>query len=168
MFISFCFPHYDYLMKFKQALSTNLGYIGIGIFNVTLFHYAIYRLWFFLYDSTGRQHSDSIILSLIVNTLLILFFSIPHSVLLMTKVKSKILEYVPHKLFGTIYSIHACVAIMLLDNFWFEIGTPNLIQSEWAKNFHIVGYVVSWSFMFYAMLSTSLFKQSGIDQWYQG
>lgn len=154
--------------KVKKFLGARGNYIVIGLFNLVLFHYAIIRLWFFLYDSHGRQESDSLVFSFIINTLLVLFFSIPHSALLSSKIKTKILQYVPNALFGTIYSIHACVAIILLDEYWVQIGADSFFTTEWIRNLQIVGYVASWLFMFYAMLSTGLFRQSGIEQWFKG
>lgn len=152
----------------KELLSKRLVFIGIGIFNIALFHYAILRLWFFLLNSSGRLEVQSPILALVINTALLVFFSAPHSFLLNSKVKVKFLQYMPNTLYGTFYSLHACLGIVLMDNYWVTMG-PNLLNlNQISEGVIIALYTFNWLFMFWSMLATGLFRQSGIEEWWKG
>ncbi len=150
----------------KKFLSNKPSFIAVGIINIILFHYAIFRLFMFLYDSSGRQTFDSLPVGLLINTLLILFFSVPHSLLLNSKIKTSFLKLIPNSLYSTFYSLHSCLAIVLIDSYWVDFGGSlyNLTGSQ-EMIFNVL-YVLSWLFMFWAMVSTGLFRQSGIEEWY--
>tara|TARA_R110002072_G_scaffold534_6_gene3944 strand:+ start:122172 stop:122891 length:720 start_codon:yes stop_codon:yes gene_type:complete len=138
----------------------------IGLINIALFHYAIFRLWFFLNDSSGRLQSDSLVFTLAIDALLLAFFSLPHSFLLDSKVKVKLLRYIPKSLYSTIYSLHACLGIILMDSFWVSFG-PSLIDFSVGGELLISAfYWISWIGMFWSMVATGLFRQSGIEEWW--
>lgn len=151
----------------KDLLEKRPFFVLLGVSNFFLFHYSIYRLWFFLYDTRGRVQSESLGQSILVNTLLILFFTVPHSLLLQSKIKTKILKIIPSALYGTFYSIHACLAIDLLDNYWIQMRESFFVLSSELKLITQIFYASSWLFMLYAMISTGLFRQSGIEQWWK-
>lgn len=151
---------------YKRTLSQRSFTIGVGVLNVLLFHFAIYRLFMFLYDSSGRQTNVGLIEAILVNTLLISFFSLPHSLLLNSSIKKKILKFVPNALYSTFYSLHSSIAILLMDSYWMELGGDLYrLQGSLGNLFNFL-YVLSWLFMFWAMISTGLFRQSGIEEWY--
>ncbi len=152
----------------KKTLKTKPFFIALGVLNILIFHYAIWRLFWFLYDSSGRQIFTSWPEALLINTSLILFFSAPHSILLNAKVKRFFFKAMPASLYSTFYSLHSCIAIIMLDSFWMDFGTGNALyqlQGQAQFFFHIL-YGASWLFMLWAMISTGLFRQSGIEEWY--
>lgn len=151
----------------KRFLSKKPIFLITGLINFGLFHFAIFRLFVFLYDSSNRQTIESIWLSILINFVLLMFFTIPHSLLLESKVKEKILRYVPNRLYSTFYSLHACIGIILLDSFWVDMGGSIYQLHGDVKHLFDVLYVFSWLFMFYAMVSTGLFRQSGIEEWFK-
>jgi len=158
-----------YLRKnqIKNYLSQKGPFVIIGLINIVLFHYAILRLFFFLYESSGRQTTVSPFKAIVVNSLLIIFFSVPHSILLQSATKKKFLNYIPNTLYSTFYSLHACVAIILMDEFWVDFG-GSLYTFEGPLRVVFNGlYILSWLFMLWAMISTGLLRQSGIEEWYQ-
>lgn len=150
----------------KSFLNKKPSFIALGVLNILLFHYAIFRLFIFLYDSSGRQTLESLPQGLSINTLLILFFSAPHSLLLNSKIKATFLKFIPNALYSTFYSLHSCIAIVLMDLYWVDFGGSlyNLTGSQ--EIFFNVLYILSWLFMLWAMISTGLFRQSGIEEWY--
>lgn len=150
----------------KKFLSQNLIFVTIGLINIILFHYAIYRLFVFLYDSSHRLTDVRFEYGLIINSFLIAFFSVPHSLLLKSKIKTKILNYIPKALYSTIYSLHSCLAIVLMDHYWVDFNqTFYQITGNYKLIFNTL-YVLSWLFMSWAMLSNGLFRQSGIEEWF--
>jgi len=153
-------------VKLKQFLNNKSSFIIVGLINIALFHYAIIRLWFFLLDSTGRNAVDVGPYQWTINTLLLCFFSIPHSLLLNSKTKRRLLNYIPGKLYSTIYSLHACIAIILMDEFWVTIGPNLMISTKFTSNIITILYIFSWLFMFWTMSTIGLFKQSGIEEWW--
>lgn len=140
--------------------------ILIGLINIALFHFAIMRLFFFLYDSSGRQTNVALPYGILINLGLIAFFSIPHSWLLTSSLKKKILKFIPAPLYSTFYSLHSCIAILLMDRYWVDFGGSLYNLTNMAENGFNILYVLSWLFMLWAMISTGLFKQSGIEEWY--
>lgn len=155
------------LEKIKETLIRKPSFIAIGLFNIVLFHYAIFRLFMFLYDSSERNYVSSPLLAMIINISLLVFFSWPHSFLLDTHIKKKILKVIPVPLYSTLYSIHACVGIVLMDQYWVDLGKNLYIIDGPLKAVFQVAYALSWIFMFWAMLSTGLFRQSGIEEWFK-
>lgn len=150
----------------KKFFNYRPTFICFGIINIIIFHYAIYRLFMFLYFSSDRLTLDSLPLSLLVNTLLITFFTVPHTLLLHSKVKTKIINYIPKALYSTFYSLHSCIAIILMDLYWADLGGSLYIITGHYKYFFNVLYVLSWLFMLWSMISTGIFRQSGIEEWY--
>lgn len=150
----------------KQFLSKKPVFIGIGLINILVFHYAILRLWFFLFDTSSRLQAPSLGIAIIWDFLLILFFSIPHSLLLRSDFKSKIMPYIPKGLYETFYGLHACIGIILMDEYWMNFGdsvlsiTGSLYYLVFALN------ILAWAFMLWSMIATGLFRQSGIEHWY--
>jgi protein-S-isoprenylcysteine O-methyltransferase Ste14 len=154
------------MTSLKRFLNIKPIFIFTGVINILLFHYAIFRLFMFLYDSSGRQTFDSLPLSLLVNTLLVLFFSAPHSLLLNSKIKTKFLKVIPNSLYSTFYSLHSCLGIVLMDTYWADLGGNLYNLSGGQEAFFNILYVLSWLFMLWAMISTGLFRQSGIEEWF--
>lgn len=154
--------------KLKGLLKTRPLFVGLGLVNIALFHFAIWRLLWFLYDSSGRQVFTSWQTALAINTGLILFFSVPHSLLLNAKVKKFFFKGMPASLYSTFYSLHSCIAIVLLDSYWMDFGDHLYLynlQGQYLWIFRSL-YGLSWLFMLWAMISTGLFRQSGIEEWY--
>lgn len=152
----------------KNLLKTKPTFIAIGLFNVALFHYAIWRLFWFLYDSSSRQSFTSWPEAIVTNLALILFFSVPHSLLLNPKVKKFFFQGMPASLYSTFYSIHSCIAIVLMDTYWMDFAGSNTLYrltGDTGLLFHVL-YGASWLFMLWAMISTGMFRQSGIEEWY--
>lgn len=150
----------------KNILKYRPTFVMIGLFNIVTFHYAIFRLFSFLYNSSERLTGVSLPEALFINSALILFFSLPHSLLLNAKYKTQFLKYIPQPLYSTFYSLHACLAIILMDNFWASFPGHLYLLNGSAKYLFNGLYVVSWLYMLWAMISTGLFRQSGIEQWY--
>ncbi len=142
-------------------------YALIGLINIVVFHYAILRLWFFLYDSTGRNQAP-LTQGILINIGLILFFSIPHSVFLSSKFKKWLFRYIPSDSFGVFYSLHASLGIILMDLFWVDLGGDFYHADGYAAMIFNILYALSWLFMGWAMWSTGPFRQSGIEQWLLG
>lgn len=154
------------MSQIKVILEKKLMVWCCGLLNIILFHYAILRLFFFLYDSSERLEGVGAFKALMINSGLILFFSIPHSLLLDSKYKRKLLEFIPQSLYSTFYSIHACLAIVLMDQYWASFSSQHsFYPHEFTKIFQVL-YALSWLFMLWAMISTGLFRQSGIEEWY--
>jgi len=96
-----------------------------------------------------------------------LFFSIPHSLLLQTKVKKSLHSHIPRELYPTVYSLHATVSLSLMYLFWKD-SSVNFIsfKNDGVIYFIKALYISSWFFMFWSMLATGLFKQNGVDSWW--
>ncbi len=171
--------HYHHNLKDKNhPLKFSLGqivqgaksrplYFLIGMINVIIFHIAIIRLWFFLYDSSGRNEGP-LLHALIINSLLVLFFSVPHSYFLTGRFKKWLFRYIPTDSFGVFYSLHASIAILLMDRYWVSMGGDFYHAQGVATSLFQVLYGASWLFMGWAMWSTGPFRQSGIEQWVLG
>lgn len=153
----------------KIWLTKRTIFITVGILNFLVFHFAIYRLFLFLLNNKAHKTSDSYVQVLFVDSLLIALFTIPHSLMLTSKLKSYLLNYVPTALYPTLYSLHASLSLILMDKYWLSFSGFKLVEmNQLTKNIIIFLYILSWIMMLWAMLSTGLFKQSGIEDWWLG
>ena len=152
--------------KAKVFLTKRSSFILFGVINIIVFHYAILRLWYFLYDTSSRGTSSSLALAILWDSVLVLFFCLPHSLLLRSNWKSFFTKYLPKGLYESFYSLHACTAIILMDEFWINFG-PGIYDFK-GINFYLMFAlnIASWLFMLWAMIATGLFRQSGIEHWY--
>lgn len=153
--------------QLKDKLENRLIFVNVGIINIILFHFAIYKLFYFLLSGGGSLTSVSYVKLLIVDSLLTLFFCVPHSLLLNTKIKRYLLNFIPASLYSTIYSIHACIALVLMDKYWLTHQGFEVLIPENYRSFMTVLYILSWLFMLWTMLSIGLFRQSGIEEWWK-
>lgn len=151
----------------KKFLNTKFGFLAFGLLNVVVFHYAIYRLFIFLYDSSNRWSIEHTWMGVLINLALIMIFTIPHSWLLSSNAKKFFYQYIPTNLYPSLYSLHACISIILMDLYWVDLGID--IYNLQGANLRIMQglYAASWLMMFWSMLSTGLFKQSGIQAWWR-
>jgi protein-S-isoprenylcysteine O-methyltransferase Ste14 len=152
----------------KLLLSKKPIFFIIGFLNVFLFHFAIYRLWHLLFNLGQRNISNSFVEAFFVDLALLIFFSAPHSLFLDSKVKRVLLNYIPKGLYYSFYSIHACLAILMIDRFWINFGPQDLF--DFGDTFYrlmIAMNIFSWIFLFAAQFSTGLFHQSGIEDWWR-
>jgi methanethiol S-methyltransferase len=155
------------MFDIKKFFALRPTFFLIGFFNVIIFHIAIMRLWFFLYDSSNRLEVGSMPLALLINSLLVVFFCWPHSFLLSPRVKTVLLKYIPQKLYPTIYGLHASIGIILMDNYWCDLGGNIYYLQGNMKALFDVLYTLSWLFMLWSMIATGLFRQSGIESWWK-
>lgn len=152
----------------NKLLSLKPIYISLGLLNLALFHWAIWRLFVFLYDGGYSKTSLNLKEVIITDLILVLFFCIPHSLLLWAKVKVKLLKFIPKALYGTFYSFHACVSILLMDKYWLGLeGSKILTQSSYQPFMHVL-YILSWILMLWTMISLGLFRQNGLEEWWKG
>lgn len=108
----------------------------------------------------------AVIIDLMINTALLLFFSYPHTKLLDPAVRKKMAMFFPSALFFTLYSLHACVGLLLLDWLWRPLpGLIYQLQGVWAKLFYAL-YLASWVSMVWSMLATDALHHIGLKQWW--
>ena len=106
--------------------------------------------------------------AILINSALVLFFSIPHSYFLTSGFKKWLFRHIPTDAFGVFYSLHASLGIILMDRYWVSFGENFYeITGPMLHVFQVL-YGASWLFMGWAMLSTGPLRQSGIEQWLLG
>tara|TARA_B100001248_G_scaffold262724_1_gene261629 strand:- start:19777 stop:20547 length:771 start_codon:yes stop_codon:yes gene_type:complete len=137
----------------------------VGLINIAIFSYAIFRLWFFLLYMQPRVvlHNDTY--KILSNLLLVAFFIIPHSLLLRAKTKVFLYRYIPKGLYYSFYSLHASLAIILLDTYWQSSNFHLYSLKGHQESFFLIFYGLSWLFMFWAMVAVGLGKQNGVEDW---
>jgi len=156
------------MKRIYSYLSTKPVYLLIGIINIIIFHYSIIRLFIFLYQTPQVIGKADFLGALFVDTLLLLFFCIPHSLLLHAKAKQLFYQYIPKSLYPTIYSLHASIGIILMEKYWMSFGMDFYSLSGSAKLVMNGCYIFAWIFMFWSMWTTGLFSQNGIKEWWLG
>jgi methanethiol S-methyltransferase len=151
--------------KIKLFLSSKSIFFIVGLVNVFVFHYSIYRLWFFLYGDhkNGVSHLNY---GWITNTILVVFFTIPHSLLLNTSIKKWFLRFIPQKLYSTFYGMHAGLALIMMDKFWVKQGVMLVDFGPSQITLIKILYITCWVAIFWTMFTLGLFKQSGIEEWW--
>jgi len=152
--------------KMMQLFSNKKIFMLVGIINILLFHFIIFKLYHFLFHPIQLGPSNLKINDWVTNMILMLFFCLPHSLLLRSSTKKYFQMHVPPSLYPTIYSLHASISLGLIFIFWkhghhyLYQPTPSIII------FSKVAYILSWLYISWAIFATGVFKQSGIDIWY--
>lgn len=155
--------------------------IVFGLSNFILFHLAIIGLYLFLNNdlffdqylikdraiSFNFHSANAIINALILNTILIAFFTLPHSFLLATEGRNFTKKLnLPPKLHMTLYAFHASLSLMLMFYFWVPIGPFYEATGAFKIIIHVF-QAASWLLMGWAMLATGPMRQIGMDHWWR-
>ena len=152
--------------KMMPFFSNKKVFTLVGIINILLFHFIIFKLYHFLYHPIQSGVSILNINDWVTNIILLLFFCLPHSLLLRSSTKKYIQMHLPASLYPTIYSMHASISLGLIFVFWKHGQNYLYHPTSSIIIFSKVAYVLSWFYISWAIFATGVFKQSGIDVWY--
>jgi protein-S-isoprenylcysteine O-methyltransferase Ste14/polyisoprenoid-binding protein YceI len=154
----------------KKILSFKINFILVGIVNMVVFPLALFQLWQFLQGKNHLTLSDNSpsgwVYAVLIDLSLLSLFTLPHSFLLNSRIKTSLQKHIPQPLYSTIYSLHASVSLILMNQFWIKLSPPLYTLTGGIEHAIFIAYVVSWLLMTYAMYSTGFFRQSGIAEWF--
>lgn len=137
-----------------------IGGIAFGLLTHALFGLTVWRLFFFL-----RETSDGAVAgSLLTNALLALLFAIPHSLLLHPTMRAR-LKWIPLPFFGCVYTLVTIASLWLIFLgwrrhplvLWETTGVVNLAMQ--------LGFLGSWVALLYSIRLTGFGWQTGWTPW---
>lgn len=101
-----------------------------------------------------------------IDTLLAIQFAIFHSVLLAPPVRRTLGRWVPHALYGCVFTFATCVSLLLTTEIWqpsagviWRLEGPPAVSVELA-------YFLSWAALLYSLCLTGLGNQTGLTPWW--
>ena len=137
--------------------------IAFGVGTHLLFLLTVYHLFYFLQAESSPQQVNG----LSVNALLAFGFAVPHSVLLLPKVRQGTTRWVPPAFFGLLYCTVTCASLLVLMGCWRT--SPRIVwQFEGlAAQALDGGFYASWGILFYSLSLTGLGYQTGWTPWWR-
>ncbi|MDZ4820357.1 MAG: NnrU family protein [Planctomycetota bacterium] len=141
-------------------------YVGIafGLGNHLLF--AVTVVYLFLFLKRESQPLPSADCSLLVDFLLALMFAVPHSVLLLPKVRQQLTRVVPHAFYGSMFCVVTCMSLLMVFAGW-QPSPPMLWQFTGVSRWLVQGaFLGSWVTLIYSLSLTGLGYQTGWTTWW--
>lgn len=106
-----------------------------------------------------------LISKILLDLILLSFFSVGHTVLLHKKWRQRIAKIVPAQMFFTMYGLHSAISLIFIFIFWQKLPGQIWQLSESYKTIVEVLMVLSWLLMGYSLYSTGALKHIGVAQW---
>jgi protein-S-isoprenylcysteine O-methyltransferase Ste14 len=126
-----------------------------------LFVYTVWRLFWFLKDGAPAPPEPS----LGRDALLALQFAVPHSVLLLPTVKSRLSSYIAPGFYGLMFCTATCASLLLAVRFWH--GHPYELWNLHGalRGTTMASFMISWGALYYSISLTGLGHQTGYTPW---
>jgi protein-S-isoprenylcysteine O-methyltransferase Ste14 len=126
-----------------------------------LFLYTVLRLFWFLKDGSPTTKNAA----LAWDAALALQFAVPHSVLLLPGVKSRITKVLPSAFYGLMFCAITCFTLLLTVECWRGHATT-IWELDGASRWLIwAGFAASWVALYYSINLTGLGYQTGYTPW---
>lgn len=141
--------------------------IIIGVVNIILFLSTIaYMAFFFWTGSNIHNLNLGPVSGMILNTFLILLFTVPHSLFLTSKWKRRFSKIVPGNMFITLYTLYSTFTLLLMFLFWTpSTGYFYSLEGGYALIMRVL-YLLSWAYLGWSMMETGALSQNGIKDWW--
>jgi methanethiol S-methyltransferase len=136
--------------------------VAFGAATQLFFLYTVVYLFLFLryggwYPATHWFWKD---------TLLAVFFAVPHSVLLAPATQKWLKQWIPGGLLGCIHCCVTCASLLVIFHFW-GTSSVTLWKATGVMETIIVGcFYGSWIALFYSIYLTGMGYQTGLTQWW--
>ena len=137
--------------------------IAFGLGTHGLFAVTVWYLFWFLKGTAAAAPAGG---SLWVDALLALQFAVPHSVLLLPSVRSRLTRVIPAAFYGCVYCVITCVSLLFMFANW--RASPIVIWRATGYGATVVtlSFFCSWAALFYSLHLTGLGYQTGWTPWW--
>lgn len=115
--------------------------------------------------AVGNEQTLSLPWAIALDLALLFQFGIPHSVLMLPRVRDRIERVVPSELYGSLYAFVAIGSLTL--GWWLWQPLPGVVYetSGFMMWLMLGAYLGSWVLLFYSVSLTGLGWQSGLTPW---
>ncbi len=154
--------------------------ILFGVATHLLFAFTVWHLVWFLKgpttaaDVTGggalvsRGGTPSVVAALIIDTLLAGVFAVPHSVLLLPAVRSRLVKAgIAGPLYGCFFCVATCLTLLVTIFCWQPLMTVVWRWPTPLDTFIGWAFVASWGALLYSLHLTGLGWQTGFTPWWR-
>jgi len=137
--------------------------IAFGVATHALFGVTVWYLYWFLKGSPQAANQSDYF---VVDVLLALQFTVPHSTLLLPAVRSRLTRIVPSSFYGCFYCIVTCVSLLCMFAYW-RVSPHFLWRASGLFRTAIgIAFLGSWVALFYSLSLTGLGYQTGWTPWW--
>jgi methanethiol S-methyltransferase len=137
--------------------------LTFGIATHVLFAVTVWYLFWFLKGSTTPANAHG---SMLVDALLALQFTVPHSLLLLPAVRDRLTRLIPSAFYGCFYCVSTCVTLLLMIANWQSCPTVIWQASGIGRTAITIGFFASWVAILYSLSLTGLGYQTGWTPWW--
>lgn len=137
------------------------GGLLAGIATHLLFAVTVWYLFWFLRDGSAKEADRP----LLWDACLALQFTIPHSLLLLPSVRSRLSRWIPREFYGLFYCVTTSLSLFVL--FWgWRASDVVLYRLNGTFETLVRGaFYASWAALFYSLHLTGLGWQTGLTPW---
>jgi methanethiol S-methyltransferase len=137
------------------------GGILFGVVTQIIFVPTVYYVFLFLRDGVARPAGGW----LVIDFLLAVHFAVPHSILLLPRVRSALTRIVPSQFYGSLFCVSTCIGLWVIFGNWRSSSTL-IWEAEGRSRIAIrAGFYASWVLLIYSMKLVGLGYQNGWTQW---
>lgn len=145
---------------FEISMQRLMGF-SFGIATQALFAFTVVGLFTFLrYGPIPGTQSW-----LLMDTLLALQFTIPHSLLLHPKTRNRLRSVIAAEFYGAFFCICTCVSLLLIFRYWKSTNSVIWDLHGTGATCMVAAFYFSWAWMLYSISLTGLGFQTGWTQW---
>lgn len=135
--------------------------IAFGLLTQVLFAATVWRLFWFLWG--GRP--ATLHARLWVDAALSLQFALPHSLLLLPRVRRASERWIRPEFYGLLYCSATCATLLLTFTLWQTSAAALWRLDGTAAVITRAGFFASWAALFYSLHLTGLGYQTGLTPW---
>jgi hypothetical protein len=146
-------------------------WIAFGIFTHLLLALTVWRLFPFLrgagqaeMQAFGMAAGDRSWIG--IDALLALQFTLPHSALLMPRVRDRMERWIPSALHGCVFCGVTCLSLLLTVELWRPSAGAVWRLSRFSQDLVDAAFLLSWVGLFYSISLTGFGYQTGWTTWW--
>jgi protein-S-isoprenylcysteine O-methyltransferase Ste14 len=137
------------------------GGISFGVATQIIFVPTVYYVFLFLRDGVTRHAGGW----MAIDCLLALQFVVPHSILLLPRVRSAVSRIMPSQFYGSLFAVSTCIGLWIIFGNWQSSSILIWEAERWSRIAISAGFYASWVSLIYSLKLVGLGYQNGWTQW---
>src|SRR6476659_3610524 len=123
------------------------GGILFGVLTQIIFIPTVYYVFLFLRDGVARPAGGW----MAIDCLLTVQFVVPHSILLLPRVRSAVSRIVPIQFYGSLFAVSTCIGLWVIFGNWRSSSILIWEAQGWSRIALRAGFYASWILLIYSM-----------------
>jgi len=135
--------------------------ISFGVATQIIFVPTVCYVFLFLRDGVARPAGGW----LAIDFLLAVQFAVPHSILLLPRVRVAVSRIVPSQFYGSLFAVSTCIGLWVIFGNWRSSSILIWEAEGWGRIAIRAGFYASWVSLIFSLKLVGLGYQNGWTQW---